>query len=85
MRRSCKYYNAKCHHCGKVGHIARVCSSKTAVVTQQQPNESAVVSLSQTSKHSQVDIPPMFQILHLTLIRLMVDSASPITFINVNT
>ena len=58
----------KCHqyHCGKMGHIARVCGSKTAVVTRQQPDESTVVPISESSKRPQMDIPPMFQILHLT-------------------
>ena len=45
-----------------MGHIARVCSSKTAVVTQQQSDESAVVPVSQSSKQPHLDIPPMFQI-----------------------
>ena len=88
-RKTCKFYNVKCHHCGRMGHIARVCGSKIAVVTQQQPDESAVVPISQRSKQFQNDILPMFQILHLTemqkRLRLMVDSASPIAFINVKT
>ena len=65
-RKTCKFYNVKCHHCGKMGHIARVCGTNTAVVTQQQSDESAVVLISQSSKQLQNDIPPMFQILHLT-------------------
>ena len=52
-------------------------------------DESAVVPISQSSKQPQVEIHPMFQILHLTQMqkrsRLMVDSASPMTFINVKT
>ena len=48
-----------------------------------------MVPVSQSSKQPHLDIPPMFQILHLTQmqkkLRLMVDSASPITFINVKT
>ena len=35
-----------------MGHIARVCGSKTVVVTQQQPDESAVVPISQVVKTS---------------------------------
>ena len=91
-RSTCRFLKAKCHFCGKIGHIARVCGSRTAVVTSQQQqstNESAVVTITQKNKQLQVDIPPMFQILQLTemqkRLRLMVDSASPITFINVRT
>ena len=88
-RKTCRFISAKCHNCGKIGHIARVCGAKTVVITEQQLSESAVVTISQNSKQLQVDIPPMFQILHLPQmqkrLRLMVDSASPITFINIMT
>ena len=88
-RKTCRFISAKCHNCGKIGHIARVCGAKTVVITEQQLSESAVVTISQNSKQLQVDIPPMFQILHLPqmqkMLRLMVDSASPITFINIMT
>ena len=88
-RKTCRFISAKCHNCGKIGHIAGVCGAKTVVITEQQLSESAVVTISQNSKQLQVDIPPMFQILHLPQmqkrLRLMVDSASPITFINIMT
>ena len=31
-RSTCRFRNAKCHRCGKVGHIQKVCRSTTAVV-----------------------------------------------------
>ena len=89
MISTCRFISAKCHNCGKIGHITRVCGAKTVVITEQQLSESAVVTISQNSKQLQVDIPPMFQILHLPQMQkrlcLMVDSASPITFINIMT
>ena len=88
-RKTCRFISVKCHNCGKIGNIARVCGAKTVVITEQHPSESAVVTISQNSKQLQMDIPPMFQILHLPQMHrwlsLMVDSASPITFINIMT
>ena len=85
VRKTCRFISAKCHNCGKIGHIARVCGAKRVVITEQQPSESAVVTISQKCKQLQIDISPMFQILHLPhmqkRLRLMVDSASPITLI----
>jgi len=77
------------HKCGKIGHIAKVYNSAAVIVTSQEADDSAVVPISQTDKQPQADIPPMFQILHLTEmqrpLRLMLDSASPLTFVNVKT
>ena len=56
-RKTCRFISAKCHNCGKIGHIARVCGAKTVVITEQQPSESAVVTISQNSK-IQMDVPP---------------------------
>ena len=57
------------------------------IVTPQESDESAVVPISQSDEQTHVDIPPMFQILHLTemqkCLRSMLDSASPLTFVNV--
>ena len=84
-RSTCRFRNTKCHRCGKIGHIQKVCRSTTAVVQSSHQPESAVVTLSHSTDTSD-EIPPMFQILQLPKfgrrLRLMVDSASPVTFIN---
>ena len=84
-RSTCRFRNAKCHRCGKIGHLQKVCRSTTAVVNSSPQPESAVVTLSH-SMNTTEDIPPMFQVLQLPQfsrrLRLMVDSASPVTFIN---
>ena len=49
-RKACRFISAKCHNCGKIGYIARVCDAMTVVITEQQPIESAVVTISQNSK-----------------------------------
>ena len=69
----------------KLGHIARVCYSTTAVVTDNQPPpESAVVTINKTQEEQ--FIPPMYHTLYLPQLdkrlRLMIDTASPLTFIN---
>ena len=47
-RNNCRFRNAKCRKCGKLGHIARVCRSSTAVVVYNQTLESAVVIVRRT-------------------------------------
>ena len=60
----CWFHNAKCWKCSKLGHIARVCCSTTAVVTDNQsPLESAVVTISKTQEEQ--FIPPMYHTLYL--------------------
>ena len=82
--RTCNFCNAKCHCCGKICHLQKVC---TAVVNSSpQPEfDSAVITLSH-SMYTTEDILPMFQVLQLPqfgrCLCLMVDSASPVTFIN---
>ena len=87
MQGTCKFRNAKCHKCGKLGHIQKVCRSSTAVVQSAHSTDSAVVTLSPTNEIE--DIPPMLQILQLPKfarkLRLVVDSASTVTFVNFNT
>ena len=88
FRSSCHFCNAKCQKCGKLGHIARMCHSTTAVVTYNQPPpESAVVTINKTQEEQ--FIPPMYHILYLPQLDkclcLMIDTASPLTFINQKT
>ena len=85
---SCKFKNAKCHNYGKQGHILEVCRAAAGVVhpTPQAP-DSAVAPLS--NPQHEAHIPPMFQTLLLPglerQLKLIVDSASPLTFVNSKT
>ena len=89
LRSTCKFRNAKCRKCHKQGHIQRVCQSSAVVQSTHSPHsvESAVITVSPTENVS--DIPPVFQIVDLPefsrKLKLVVDSASPITFINSKT
>ena len=88
FRSTCRFRNAKCHRCGKIGHIQTVCRSQsTAVVQSAHSADSAVVTLSPTQEVK--DIPPMLRLVNLPSfsrqLRLVVDSASPITFVNSKT
>ena len=71
----------------KLGHIQRICQSSTAVIQSAHSSDSAVVTLSPSQETT--DIPPIFQIVNLPefsrKLRLVVDSASPIIFVNANT
>ena len=88
-RSTCRFRNAKCHKCNKQGHIQRVCQSSAVIVSTHSSHslESAVVTVSPAEQVN--DIPPVFQIVTLPdfskKLRLVVDSASPITFINSKT
>ena len=79
----------QCHKCGKQGHIQRICHSSTAVIQSNSAHslESAVVTLCPSQEVN--DIPPIFQMVHLPefsrKLKLIVDSASPITFVNSKT
>ena len=49
FRSTCRFRNAKCHRCGKAGHIQKVCRSHSAAVFQLAHSaDSAVVTLSPT-------------------------------------
>ena len=65
VRKSCRFYSSKCHKCGKIGHIAKVCGAAAVIVTPQETDDSAVVPISQSDKQSYADFPPIFQILTL--------------------
>ena len=66
--------------------IAKVCRLATAAV-HNQPLESAVVTVNKS--RGDQDIPPAFQVVYLPQLdkrlQLIVDTASPITFINLKT
>ena len=83
-RNTCHFRNVKCLKCGKLGHIAKVCRSSTAAMRYNQQPESAVVTVSRTEEEK--FIPPAYQTLYLPdldkHLRLMVDTTSPLTFIN---
>ena len=65
LRSNYKFINAKCHSCGKLGHIDKVCRATTGVTqSNTQLPDSAVVPLS--SPQQENHIPPMFQTLQLT-------------------
>ena len=85
LRSNCKFRNAKCHSCRKLGHIQKVCRATAGVIqSNTQSPDSAVVPLS--SSQQEDHIPPMVQTLQLPdferQLQLIVDSASPLTFVN---
>ena len=65
FRSTCRFRNAKCHRCGKIGHIQKVCHSQSTGVVQSTPHsaDSAVVTLSPTQEVK--DIPLMLQLINL--------------------
>ena len=76
FRSSCVFRNAKCHRCGKAGHIQKVC--RTAVFQSTLSADSAVVTLSLTQevkdilpKLQLVNLPSFSRQLHLVLIQLL--------------
>ena len=78
-------------HCDKIGHIAKVHLS-TAVVQEASPELSldlAVISVSKAANSEDQHIPPVFQTFLLPeldkCLRLVVDKASALTFINTKT
>jgi len=77
---TCRFHNAKCLKCGKVGHIQRVCKSTPLAVvysntsTQSSNSSQQSAGYSQqpiassavvTLSHSCEEIPPIFQISQL--------------------
>ena len=52
-RRACKFYNAKCQNCGKIGHIAQICKKgtvRTIQVTSDDDNDIPVLNISDGSQ-----------------------------------
>ena len=82
FRSTCRFRNAKCRKCHKIGHNQKMCHSSIAVVQSGHSTDSTVVTVSPSLEVD--DIPPMFQILQLhkfaRQLRLVVDFASPVTF-----
>jgi len=64
LRSTC---NVTCRHCGKIGHIAKVCRSTVAVqeVRPEQPLDSAVITINKTADSDDRHIPPVFQTVYL--------------------
>ena len=81
-RSTCHFHNDECCKYSKLGHIAKVCCSAIAAV-HNQPLESAAVTVNKS--RGDQDIHPAFQIAYLPQLdkrlQLIVDTASPITFI----
>ena len=51
FRSTCRFRNAKCHRCGKIGHIQKACRAQsTAVIQSAHSADSAVVTLSPTHR-----------------------------------
>ena len=89
LRSTCRFRNVTCRHCGKIGHIAKVCRSTAAVQGPEQPLDSAVITINKTADSDDRHIPPVFQTIYLPeldkRLRLVIDTASPLTFINTKT
>ena len=71
-----------------MGHIQKVCRSQsTAVVQSTHSADSAIITLSPTQEVK--DISPMWQLVNLPSfarqLHLVIDSASPVTFVNSKT
>ena len=46
---TCRFRQAECHNCGKVGHIAKVCRSKAKKVSKKTSKGQATHSIAQDS------------------------------------
>ena len=74
-----------------VGHIAKMCHSTAAIqeIIPEQPLDSAVIAVNKTADSDDRHIPPVFQTVYLPELdkhlRLVIDTASPLTFINIKT
>ena len=91
LRSTCCFRNVTCRHCGKIGHIAKVCRSTAAVqeIIPEQSLDSTVITINKTADSDDKHIPPVFQTVYLPeldkCLRLVIDTASPLTFINTKT
>ena len=79
----------KCFHCDRLGNTSKVCQCRSftaAIQVDQQVH--SVVHLN-SKENPEAEIPPIYPIVQLPefsrKLKLMVDSASPISFVNLLT